>query len=446
MKLKKIKIMKTVKSIFKIALYIILIYSIPAYAIDQDEKIEKFESSYKLSLNGKLGFKVYESDLNVNTWKNSEVKLVGEIIYTGGDVSDRDLLLKAFKNPEVKNEINSLEINTEFWKNMNSNALSTTITLIDGEKIKLTKFKVRYTLWIPESIVFELESKYNNVELSDFKGISNFDLYDVNMHVGNFGDNSVIDAKYSELNLGNGGNATFKIYDCKITALGLKNIDIESKYSTFEASSVNELKIDSYDDDFDIKNLAGFQAKASYSTFILGGQISNSNLELYDTDVRGGSYGVLIYNAKYSDLIADKIGNLTISSIYNCNIKIGQVETFSCDNSQYNEITFGIATGSIKMPDTYDTKLTINKLSSSFYSFTGGFQYGSVSLITDPVLNYKLSFVCTYGSIIYPKERFSNNPLVYIEKDNETKFESSTDKDAKCEISFTAYDLNFKII
>ncbi|MCX6254424.1 MAG: hypothetical protein NTV31_08110 [Bacteroidia bacterium] len=438
--------MKNIKLICKIFVLLVLSYSSPAYSINQDEKKDSFEISYKLNTDGKLAFKIYDSNLKVNVWKNSEVKLAGEIIVSGGDAADRDLLIKAFKSPEVQTGINSLDINPKFWKYTNSfMGLQTKTTLLNGEKVHVDKFKASYTLWIPESIAFALDSKYNNVEIADFAGVFIFDLYDVDIRTGNFGDNCSFDAKYSTLILGNGGNASFKIYDSKITAQNLKNVDIDSKYSTWGFSSVNAMKVGSYDDDFDIKNLTGIQGKATYSSLLLGGQMGNSSLDLYDTKVKGGSYESLTYTAKYSELIADKVGNLSVSSLYNCTVKISQVENFTCDESKYNDITLGIAGNSIKMPDTYDTKLTVIKVSQTFSSFDGNFKYGSVILNTDPALNYKLSFENTYGSINYPKERFSKMPLIYIEKNSKTQFEGSTDLNAICKISFTAYDLNFTI-
>jgi hypothetical protein len=439
------KAMKNVKSICKLFLLLILFSSFALYSFSQDDKEARFESSYKLNQDGKLAFRVYDSDLKVNVWKNNEVKLAGEIIVTGGKTEDRELLIQAFKEPEVKSETNFLDINTEFWKNIISIGFINRISLKDGKKVSVTKFKASYTLWIPESIEFELKSKYNDVEIADFGGIFNFDLYDTDIRTGDFGDNSSFNAKYSKFVLGNGSNASFDIYDCTVTGKNLADVRIVTKYSTLEFSTVKAANIQSYDDDFDIKNLSGIEATAKYSSFLLGGEMSNSSFDLYDSDVKGGSYKSLDYSAKYSELAADKIGDLNIDVIYDCTLKIGNVENFSCNESKYDDISIGTAVKSIKMPAAYDIQLNVDNLPNTFSSFTGDFKYGSVTLITDPLLKYKLSCKQTYGSLNYPKERFMNNPLTYIEKNSRIEFESSTDPDAQCEISFTAYDLNFTI-
>jgi len=439
------KAMKNVKSICKLLLLIVLLSYCAANSFGQDDKESHFETTYKLNHDGKLAFNIYDSDLKVNVWKNNEVKLTGEIIVTGGKTEDRELLIAAFKEPEVKSEPNLLDINTQFWKNMISIGPFNRISLKNGKKVSVNKFKASYTLWIPENIEFELKSKYNDVEIADFAGIFNFNLYDVDITTGDFGNNSIFNAKYSSFIVGNGSNASFDIYDCKVTGENLADVRIITKYSTLVFSTVKSVKIESYDDDFDIKNLTGIEATAKYSTFLLGGEMGNSGFDLYDSDVKGGSYKTLSFSAKYSELVADKIGDLNIDVAYDCTFKIGYVDNFICNESKYDEIYIGTAAKKIAMPDVYDTQLNVDNLPNTFSSFSGNFKYGSVTLKAEPGLNYKLSCQQTYGSLDYPRERFTNKPLLYIEKNSKIEFESSTAPDANCEISFTAYDLNFTI-
>jgi hypothetical protein len=437
--------MKNVKLTCELSVLFALFFSLSAFSINQDEKQDSFENTYKLNASGTLLFNVYNSDLKVNVWKNNEVKLAGQIIVTGGNAEDRESLIKAFKNPEVKTGENRLEINSEFWKNISSRGFGTTIALKNGERVTVNKFRASYTLWIPESIKFELTSKYNNIEIADFKGVFNFDLYDADIHTGDFADNSSFNAKYSKLTIGNSGNTSFNIYDCEMTSQNLKDVTIISKYSTLDFLSVYELNADSYDDDFEIKNLTGIHAKAHYSSFLLGGHMKNAGFDLYDTDVKGGSYELLSYSAKYSEFVADEVVSLNISSIYDCSVKINRVTDFVCNESKYDDISLNTAVNRISMPNTYDTQLNVNKLLSSFSGFNGDFRYGSVTMASDPALNYRISCETTYGSIAYPEEKFKNNPLTYIEKNSKIQFKGTTDPDAKCEINFTAYDLNFTI-
>gem|GEM_PF-6858438 len=95
--IEKMKAMKNVKLICKLFLLLVLLSSSATYSYSQDDKEARFESSYKLNRDGKLTFRLYDSDLKVNVWKNNEVKLTGEIIITGGKTEDRDLLIAAFK-------------------------------------------------------------------------------------------------------------------------------------------------------------------------------------------------------------------------------------------------------------------------------------------------------------------------------------------------------------
>jgi len=439
------KAMKKVKSISKILTLIVLFSLIAAYSSGQDDKEARFEKSWQLNHDGKLAFNIYDSDLKVNVWEKSEVKLAGEIIITGGKADEREKLIEAFKEPEVKSGTNSLGIDAKFWKNNITIGPLNIISLKNGNKVSVRSFKATYTLWIPENIEFVMKSKYNDVEIADFAGIFNLDLYDVDIETGDFGDNAIFNAKYSSLILGNGTNATFDIYDCEVTGKDLADVDMVSKYSTLEFSSMKSLKTDSYDDDFDIKDLSGIEATAKYTTFLLGGDIGNSGFDLYDSDVKGGSYGTLSFSAKYSELVAEEVGELNIDVIYDCKFEIGSVDKLTCNESKYDEFYLGTAGTSINMPSVYDIQLNVDNLPVTFTKFSGDFKYGSVTLKADPALDYILSAQQTYGSMDYPKERFRNKPLTYIEKNSKIEFESSTDPDALCEISFTSYDLNFTI-
>jgi hypothetical protein len=439
------KAMKKVKSICKFLFLFVLFSSYAVYLSGQDDKEARFEKSWKLNHNGKLAFNIYDSDLKVNVWEKSEVKLAGEIIITGGKTDEREKLIEAFKEPEVKSGTNTLGIDAKFWKNSISIGPLNIISLKNGNKVSVRNFKVTYTLWIPENIEFVLKSKYNDIEIADFSGIFSFDLYDADITTGNFGDKSVFNAKYSTLLLGNGMNASFDIYDCKVTGKNLADVDMVSKYSTLEFSTIKSLEIDSYDDDFDIKNLSGIDATAKYTSFLLGGEMGNSRFDLYDSDVKGGSYKTLTFNAKYSELVAGVIGDLNIDAIYDCTFEIGSVDKLTCNESKYDEFYLGTANTSINMPSVYDIQLNVDNLPVTFSKFSGDFKYGSVTLNADPGLDYKLSCQQTYGNLDYPKGRFTDKPLTYIEKNSKIEFESSTDPDASCEINFTAYDLNFTI-
>jgi len=439
--------MKNVKSIFRIfAIIAVLLYGIKPAIAKADEVKDRFEQSYKVSATDKLILNMYDSDLQINTWKNSEIKLTGEILISGGDKEDVDKILSAFKSPKVEQGGGNIEINTVFSEGtIKILGLYEKTKLTTGETVSTSSFKATYAIWVPESIAFELNSKYNNIKASNLLGSIDFDLYNVDLTMGDFGDKSVFNAKYSTVNAGKGKDVKFDIYDSKFTFDELNKVIVTSKYSKFNSKSINLLVLDSYNDTYIIDNLKGIDIGAKYTTLNAKGTSNLGKFNLYNCNVEVENFAKVEYDSKYSEFTAASISNFEIKTTYNDTYSVSEIANLSCEDSKYNKFRLGTVSGSINLGSCYDSEVSVRKVAPTFVSFKGDFKYGSVTLNADPALNYRLVCNTTYGQVNYPKERFKNRPLVYIEKDSKTEIDYSTSADAKCELNFTAYDLDFTI-
>ena len=443
--------MKNVKLIFSISLLLaIIVISSNHLFANSNEVKDRFEKTFAVSESDKLVLNIYDSDLQINTWKSNEIKLSGEIIISGGDKEDVDKLLNAFKNPTVTQGMGKIDINTTFIESSSNFSFfgfnkDYKIKLSTGETISLSSYKATYEIWVPESIAFKLISKYNTIKASNLAGSIDFDLYNVNLDMGDFGDKSSFNAKYSTVNTGKGKDVKFELYDSKFTTDELNKVIISSKYTKFTSKAINLLVLDSYNDTYTIDNLKGIDIDAKYTTLNAKGSSNLGKFNLYNCNVDVEDFTRIEYDSKYTELNANKVGTFDIKTSYNDTYEIKEVNDFSCDDSKYNKIHLGVVQTSISIASSHDSEISAQKISASFSSFKGEFKYGSVNLTADPALNYKLICNTTYGELNYPKERFKNKPLIYIEKDSKIQFESATDPNAKCEISFTAYDTNFTI-
>jgi len=439
--------MNNAKSIFRKLILFAFVLCLANHSFaNSDEVKDKFEKTFKVSQTDILELNMYDSDLQINTWSNSEIKLAGEILISGGDKEDIDKILKAFKNPEVTQGAGKIEINPVFSEGtIQIMGFYKKTKLSTGESVSVSSIKSSYTIWIPESIAFKLLSKYNNIKAPNLLGKLNFELYSASIEMGDFGDNSIFDAKYSTIHIGKGQNVKFDVYDCKIFTDELKKVIINSKYSKLTSKAITLLALESYNDEFSIDNLNGIDMNAKYTTLKAKGNSNFGKFDLYDCSIEVEDFTKIEYNSKYTGFIANKVGTIAIETSYNDTYDLKEVSNFSSKESKYNKVNIGIAQTSINLPNTYDSEFKISKLGVNFLSFKGDFKYGSMSMTIDPALNYSLSFENTYGDITFPMERFSKKPTTYIETDNITKFEGTTDPNAKCEISFTSYSLSFTI-
>ncbi len=435
--------MKTIKQISKILLASI-IFIISVNAVFAQERKESFEKSYKLNSTGEFSFSCYDTDLKINTWKKDEVKLSGEIIIEGGKTEDQEKLIEVFKNPEVTQNSNSLKIETKM-------AVSTIIigpfkktTLIDGKTtIRVEKYKANYTLWIPESIAFNLKSKYNDIDIATLTGKVDFELYDVDLTMLGFGKDSKFEMKYSSASIGKGGDAIMDIYDCEIEAKELNNVEINSKYSEIDISALNTLDFDSYDDEIEIGKINSLTSEAKYSNYRIDSDMKNCILTFYDSDIDAQNIDQLAFTGKYSSLDALDVRLVKITDLYDSNIELAKVGEFICNESKYDEIQFAAVTKSISFISAYNLDLRIEKVEPGFESFTGNFKYGSVRMNLDPALEFSLDFETTYGDVSFPKNRVKIKDMDF--NDSKKYFEGQTSDNPQCKIQFKAYDVDFDL-
>ncbi len=436
--------MKTKNQKLPFNIIIVTILILISNTIKAQEQKESFDKIYPLSATGNLEFNCYDTDLKVKTWNKDEVKLTGEIIITGGDKEDQDKLFEVFKNPEITQGLNSLKIFTNLAKNTITVGPITTITLVNGNKIKINKYTAKYTLWIPESVAFILKSKYNDIEIAPLKGKIMFDLYDADLTLAGFGSDAQFDLKYSNASIGKGGNAILNVYDSDIEAIELNNVNIESKYSGITIGIANALKVNSYDDDVVFEKANSLISVAKYSDFKIKGDLNTANLDFYDSDITGLNIGQLMLTGKYSEVKAGNVNQLYIKNIYDSDIRLAEVGDFICDESKYDYIVFSGIKTSVKMQDAYDSDLIVGKVDQSFKFFEGNFKYCSINMPLDPALNFSLEFETTYGEVKYPKERFLKN-ITSIKENGKHQFSGSTSENAPCNIKFTAYDSNVSL-
>ncbi len=435
--------MKITKQIYKVLLTSIFVVIIINTNIAQERK-ESFEKIYKISPTGDLNFSCYDTDLKVNTWNKGEVKIMGEIIIVGGDPDDQEKLIEVFKSPEISSTSTSLRIETDLAKNTIVIGPFKKITLVSGKTIRIDKYKVKYTLWIPESINFDLKSKYNNIDIATLKGNVDFDLYEVDLTLVSFNKGD-FNMKYSSAELGKGEKARFDIYECEIEAKEINEIIANTKYSEYKFENVGKLAINSYEDEFDFQNLKqGITGQAKYSNINIASNVDLITIDVYETDIEVLNVKKVEYTSKYSKFKAQNVDVFECSNLYEAKIFAATVGEFSIQESKYDNVSFQKITKSIEVPSAYELDLNVGAVESSFEKFYGDFRYGTINLPLSPNLEFSLDFETTYGDIDFPKDRIKVKDL-HIKESNKHSFEGATSENPKCAIKFKAYDANIDL-
>jgi len=433
--------MKTIKQISKILLAVLFFFTSINASLAEERK-ETIEKSYKLSATGEFTFSCYDTDLKINTWDKDEVKLTGELIIEGGKKEDQDKLVEVFNNPDVSQSGNTLTIETNMAKNTIIIGPIKKITLVDGKTIRVDKYKATYTLWIPKSVAFNLKSKYNTIDVATLTGKVNFDLYDADVTMLSFGKDSKFHMKYSSASIGKGGDAIMEIYDSEIEALEMNNVEITSKYSEIDITTINTLDFNSYDDEIEIDKINSLTTQAKYSNYRINSNMLNCIIDFYDSDITAKNIDKLVFSGTYSSLKAIDVKSAKVNKLYDSNINLGVVGVFTCNESKYDEVEFAAITKSIDFPSAYTLDLRVAEVKSTFENFTGNFKYGSVNMELPANLEFSLDFQTTYGDVDFPKDRLKIRDL-NIEGSSKHSLEGATSENAKCKIKFIAYSTDF---
>lgn len=435
--------MKKLKKIFKLILTVFFLSAAINSSLAEEVK-DTFEKTFKLSNTGELTFSCYEADLKINTWNKDEVKLTGEIIIRGGSEKDQKELADVFENPDISESSNSLTIKTDLVKNTLVIGPFKKITLVDGKIIRVNEYKASYTLWIPESVAFNLKSKYNNIDIATLTGDLDFDLYEADLTLAGFKKGN-FNMKYSSAEIVKGESAKFDVYECELEIKEINTFSATTKYTKFNIGTAGMIALGSYEDKFKIQNLAhGITGQAKYSNFNIESNTDKIKIDVYESDIYAKDVNKLEYTSKYSTFSAQNINSIKCGSLYETKIKAATIGDFSCAESKYDNINFQAVTSSFNIQTAYELDLDIGDVKPSFKSFTGDFKYGSVRMNLDPNLEFNLDFDITYGSVDFPKDRIKINNF-NIKDDSKQKFEGSTSENAKCKIKFSAYDTNFHI-
>lgn len=435
--------MKTIKPIFKLSVIAILILAGISDSSAQERK-ESFEKSYKLSKTGEFSFSCYDTDLKINTWDKNEVKLRGEIIIDGGKEEDQNKLIDIFKNPKSSESSNSLEIETNLTKSTIIIGPFIKTTLVDGQTIRVKKYKAKYEIWMPKSAALNLKSKYNKIDIANLTSNVDFKLYEANLTLASFKEGK-FDMKYSSGDIGNGESAQFDVYECKFEIKNIEKVIANSKYSGFIIENTNLLAVDSYEDKFRLNTLTqGLTGKAKYSNFTINSNTQIIDLDVYESDIEAKNIQELKYNSKYSTVSAEDINTINCNVLYETKIYASNVGSLRCEQSKYDKFKFNSIGKSIYFDTAYETDIDILKALPTLEDFSGNFKYGYVNMPLDPKLEFSLNFETNYGKINFPKGRVKVDHM--SDKDgSKYSFRGSTIDIPKCKIRFKSYETDFNL-
>nr|WP_321358565.1 hypothetical protein [uncultured Draconibacterium sp.] len=356
----------------------------------------------------------HAGDIKINTTNDKTVSISTEIKVDARSREDAEKLLAAIEAFEFKLSGNRLNIDTRFYKSMNSVNGRSTITLLNGDKVKIKDFEIRHEMNIPKSASLNLENKYSSVFIGEIEGENKLNLYNSELRAEGFLSAVELEAKYSKLQVEKFDNdATFNLYDTDIEFKTATDISIDSKYSKIKGTKAGNLKINSYDDKVLIDDFSNLKMEAKYSDLVSEAVLDKLSLDLYDCNLKIQSAKSAEFTGKYSDLELGKVKTLNIPDSYDNNIYLDKTISIDIAQSKYSKYEIESMTKLSIL--SYDDDIEIGELNSDFEGISFDGKYGKL-IIDAGSVPFKIDAQMKYGKVDFPK---SLSPTRHIEKSGE---------------------------
>ena len=273
---------------------------------------------------------------------------------------------------KVKNVKGEVTLNVKYGKATFENIQNADLTLYDS-KMELESAKD-----------LKVSSKYSEYTIGDTESLI-IRAYDDKMELGNIKGKFEMTDKYSEVEMGNFGEAVLDIYDADFVGKKGGKLTIDgSKYSKYRFVEVGDFDIDeSYDDEFIIRSASDFS----------------------------------IHRTKYSEFNIDQITkNLSVRYSHDDKFIIEGLESLEVGETKYTEYEIGNLSGKVSLADSHDDKVTVREVADSFKGLHLDGKYTKVYMDIPSTVKYVLDASMKYGSLEYPESAFESN--YYKEKDS----------------------------
>jgi hypothetical protein len=423
---------------FKSIILLILFVFILGNTYSQNYETSKTLSKSKVvPANVTVNISNHSGDIKINTTNNNTASIQTEIKVSAASETEANKIIKAIENYEFALNGDVLEIDTRFYRNMQSTNNRTTLTLKNGDRVRIKDFTIKHELNIPKNAELKLINKYSNVYLETMQGKTNLNLYSSKLTANDFEQEVTIESKYSKLYIGNFKNeTTLNLYDTDIQFKSGDNLEIKSKYSKVEGEKAGELNIDSYDDNFYINEFVDLKMVAKYSDLVSEAILNNMVLDLYDSNIKISSAKIGGFTGKYSDLKLGNIKALNITESYDNNIYMGKTGNVNIAQSKYSKYEIG-STSKFDLVG-YDDDVEIDELNTDFAGISVDGKYSKLEVNAGSV-PFKVDVKMKYGKIDIPE---SVNLSKHIEKNSELEMLSN---ESGATIMVRGYDMKVVI-
>jgi hypothetical protein len=246
-------------------------------------------------------------NIDIKTWSESKVKVVSTVaveedakVGTGTEMFEKNgITLRSTSNRVELNakpttshsgfgttkgysSINLLDGYTYY--NTDIHALSPSATVI-GRPTGAALKKRTLTIYVPEGVKLDIDNRSSDIIIRNDYKEAKFNLTSSNLDAQNIDELSLI-AKYSVVNIGDMVDAQVEFENGTLRAMNVKQLDIDSKSSTIEYETGDNVYMRSQRDNYSIENIKKIEGRKQYGELRINKLHTLLDLEGNNADVK----------------------------------------------------------------------------------------------------------------------------------------------------------------
>jgi len=219
---------------------------------------------------------------------------------------------------------------------------------------------------------------------------------------------------------------------------------IITKYSDIDSENIGILDIDSYEDDFTIKNCSDIKYIAKYSELTTG-QAGKLVADNYECEFAADRITDARIESKYSEFDITTAGTIDITSFYEDNLTAEKIRSLNIEKTKYGDFEIEEIEKKFTVKSAYEDDFSVDSLGMKLEELNINGKYLNIEL------GVAFNFDCRLKATIkYPEMNIDDNIFktkIHIKDGSNLEYEGikGTEKEGMPELVVKGYEVNLKV-
>lgn len=374
----------------------------------QIEKTKIIKKSFDVNQNTVFSIKNKRGNIHFANVEGNELTIEVTLTVKG---KEEEEIQKVLDNYTLMEDDNPNDLNVVGDDNIDSWTIIKAFFTVKNEiKFKngnkannIEELSAHMVVYLPTVNTVKVENKYKNISYEQMPCTFDVELYSGKLKGGDISGQFILDAKYSDINIGNTGNSEIDIYDSEFEGENMEESEFKSKYSEIELGDIQSIELDSYDDKIVVGDVNGELSCEAKYTELEAGSFGYGAFSIYDTDVEVTSGDTLVLDSKYGSFESKRVDHITME-LYTDKINIKSTKTLKIKESKYSKIRIDQLEDNLNIKKSYDDEIEIDGLSKAIQGLVFDGKYTDLEFPIPSNVGYYLSGETKYGTLSLPDD------------------------------------------